>query len=100
MSGSIVVGYTATDAGADALALGARLARSLDAQLDLVIVLPPEGTRSSAVVPPPRLVRARVCLPETATRRPGRPNPLPNPACSMSQAAESLTAPSARPRTG
>ena len=46
MSGSIVVGYTATDAGADALALGARLARSLDAQLDLVIVLPPEGTRS------------------------------------------------------
>ncbi len=35
MSGSIVVGYTPTDAGADALALGARLARSLDAQLDL-----------------------------------------------------------------
>ena len=60
MSGSIVVGYTATDAGADALALGARLARSLDAQLDLVIVLPPEGTRSSAVVPPERAFEEHV----------------------------------------
>ena len=29
MTGAIVVGYTATDAGADAAALGARLARSL-----------------------------------------------------------------------
>lgn len=53
MSGAIVVGYTATDAGADAAALGARLARSLDATLHLVIVLPSEGTRS-AMVPPER----------------------------------------------
>ncbi|MGN7965812.1 universal stress protein [Microbacterium sp. 22179] len=53
MSSSIVVGYTATDAGADAAALGARLARSLDATLHLVIVLPAEGTRSP-VVPPER----------------------------------------------
>ncbi|MEV7619933.1 universal stress protein [Microbacterium sp. NPDC089321] len=54
MTGSIVVGYTATDAGADALALGIRLARSIDAHLDLVIVLPPAGTRSASVVPPER----------------------------------------------
>ncbi|MDP3953151.1 universal stress protein [Microbacterium sp.] len=53
MSGAIVVGYTATDAGADAAALGALLARSLGARLHLVIVLPSEGTRS-AVVPPER----------------------------------------------
>ena len=53
MPGAIVVGYTATDAGADAAALGARLARSLGARLHLVIVLPAEGTRSP-VVPPER----------------------------------------------
>ncbi|MFK4760419.1 universal stress protein [Microbacterium sp. ZW T5_45] len=53
MAGSIVVGYTATDAGADAAALGARLARSLGAALHLVIVLPNEGTRSP-IVPPER----------------------------------------------
>ena len=53
MTSAIVVGYTATDAGADAAALGARLARSLDATLHLVIVLPAEGTRSP-VVPPER----------------------------------------------
>lgn len=51
MTGAIVVGYTATDAGADAAALGARLARSLGARLHLVIVLPSEGTRSAAVPP-------------------------------------------------
>ncbi|UWF77150.1 MULTISPECIES: universal stress protein [Microbacterium] len=51
MTSSIVVGYTATDAGADALALGARLARGLGMALDLVIVLPAEGTRSAAVPP-------------------------------------------------
>lgn len=51
MGGSIVVGYTATDAGADAAALGARLARSLGAVLRLVIVLPSEGTRNAAVAP-------------------------------------------------
>jgi nucleotide-binding universal stress UspA family protein len=53
MTGAIVVGYTATDAGADAAALGARLARSLDAAVHLVMVLPSEGTRS-AIVPPER----------------------------------------------
>jgi nucleotide-binding universal stress UspA family protein len=53
MAGAIVVGYTATDTGADAAALGARLARSLDAALHLVIVLPNEGTRSP-IVPPER----------------------------------------------
>lgn len=51
MTESIVVGYTATDSGADAAALGARLARSLGAVLHLVIVLPIEGTRSAAVPP-------------------------------------------------
>ncbi len=51
MAGAIVVGYTATDSGADAAALGARLARSLNAVLHLVIVLPSEGTRNAAVAP-------------------------------------------------
>lgn len=51
MTGSIVVGYTATDTGADAAALGARIARSLGATLHLVIVLPKEGTRNAAVPP-------------------------------------------------
>ena len=51
MSGAIVVGYTATPSGADAAALGARLARSLGARLHLVIVLPAQGTRSAAVPP-------------------------------------------------
>lgn len=51
MAGSIVIGYTATDAGADAAALGVRLARSLGARVHLVMVLPNEGTRSAAVPP-------------------------------------------------
>jgi nucleotide-binding universal stress UspA family protein len=51
MSGSVVVGYTATDAGRDALRLGSRLAAGLGATLHLVIVLPSEGTRSP-IVPP------------------------------------------------
>lgn len=80
MTGSVVVGYTATDTGADAAALGARLARSLDATLHLVIVLPNEGTRSAAV-PPERayeehirgqakkwLADAIVSLPQELTR--------------------------------
>ncbi len=49
MTAAIVVGYTATDAGADAAALGARLARSTGAELHLVTVLPAEGTRSALV---------------------------------------------------
>lgn len=36
----VVVGYTATDAGADALALGARLGAALDAPVHAVVVLP------------------------------------------------------------
>lgn len=75
MTGSIVVGYTATDAGADAAALGARLARSLGARLHLVIVLPTEGTRSAAV-PPERAYeehirgQAKAWLAEAMTRLP------------------------------
>ncbi|MCK0174460.1 universal stress protein [Mycolicibacterium sp. F2034L] len=38
----LVVGYLATPGGADALALGVRLARTLGAALDVCIVLPPE----------------------------------------------------------
>lgn len=53
MSAGIVVGYTATEAGNDALTLAARFAKALGAHLHLVIVLPREGTRS-AVVPPER----------------------------------------------
>lgn len=38
----LVVGYLATPGGADALALGVRLARTLDAELELVLVVPPD----------------------------------------------------------
>lgn len=38
----LIVGYLATPGGADALALGVRLARTLGAELDLCIVLPPD----------------------------------------------------------
>lgn len=51
MSAAIVVGYTATQTGADAAALGARLARTLGAHLHLVTVLPSEGSRNAAVPP-------------------------------------------------
>ncbi|WP_439593516.1 universal stress protein [Microbacterium sp.] len=50
MSGRIVVGYTATDAGADAVALGARLAAAADAAIDLVVVLP--AADRSVITPP------------------------------------------------
>ncbi|BDZ54284.1 universal stress protein [Agromyces marinus] len=36
----VLVGYTADDAGADALALGGRIAASTDAQVEVVMVLP------------------------------------------------------------
>lgn len=54
MTAAVVVGYTATDSGRDALRLGSRLARSFNAQIHIVIVLPSEGTRSPSVVPPER----------------------------------------------
>ena len=50
MSERIVVGYTATDAGADAVALGTRLAAASSAALDLVLVLP--GEDRSVITPP------------------------------------------------
>ncbi len=50
MSARIVVGYTATDAGADAVALGARLAVASGSALDLVVVLP--GEERSVITPP------------------------------------------------
>ena len=49
MSGRIVVGYTADESGADALALGTRIATAGEALLDLVMVLPSEARNS--VVP-------------------------------------------------
>lgn len=59
MTRPIVAGYTATDAGADAVAVGARLAAATGAPLELVLVLPDE---SRSVITPPdagygRLVR-------------------------------------------
>ena len=50
MSARIVVGYTATDAGADAVAVGTRLAAAMKAPLDLVLVLP--GEDRSVITPP------------------------------------------------
>lgn len=59
MNAPIVVGYTATDTGADALALGIRLARATDAPLEVVLVLPDDAR--SVITPPDaaytRLVR-------------------------------------------
>lgn len=50
MTAPVVVGYTATDAGADALAVGARLARATGAELEIAIVLP--GDDRSVITPP------------------------------------------------
>lgn len=50
MSGRIVVGYTSTKAGRDAVALGSRLARATGAELALVQVLPAD---SRSVITPP-----------------------------------------------
>lgn len=59
MSPAVVVGYTATDAGADALALGIRLAGAIDAPLEIALVLPDDAR--SVITPPDaaytRLVR-------------------------------------------
>ena len=43
----LVVGYLASSGGADALALGARFARTLGAELELCIVLPPDRVAPS-----------------------------------------------------
>lgn len=66
----IVVGYTADDSGADALALGARIAAATEARLEVVMVLPIEA-RGGVVPPDPgyeRLVkeRGRVWLAEAS----------------------------------
>ncbi len=50
MSGHIVVGYTATKAGRDAVAFAARLALAIDATIDVAIILP---SADRSVIPPP-----------------------------------------------
>ena len=50
MSGRIVVGYTATEAGEDAVALGARLAGASGYSLEVVVVLPADDR--SVITPP------------------------------------------------
>lgn len=50
MTGHIVVGYTATKTGRDAVAFAARLASAVDAVLDVVVILPGEGR--SVITPP------------------------------------------------
>lgn len=50
MTSRIVVGYTATKTGRDAVAFAARLAAASDAELHIVIVLPSEGR--SVITPP------------------------------------------------
>ena len=50
MTAHIVVGYTATKAGRDAVAFGARLARATGAVLDVSIVLP--SADRSVITPP------------------------------------------------
>ncbi len=50
MSGHLVVGYTATKPGRDAVAFAARLAAALDAVLDVAIILP--SADRSVITPP------------------------------------------------
>ncbi|TGY36876.1 universal stress protein [Microbacterium laevaniformans] len=50
MSGNVVVGYTATKPGRDAVAFAARLAAALDAVLDVAIILP--RSDRSVITPP------------------------------------------------
>lgn len=50
MSGHVVVGYTATKPGRDAVAFAARLAAALDAVLDVAIILP--SSDRSVITPP------------------------------------------------
>jgi nucleotide-binding universal stress UspA family protein len=50
MSGHIVVGYTATEAGEDAVVLGARLAAASGSELEIVVVLPADDR--SVITPP------------------------------------------------
>ncbi|MCR2783803.1 MULTISPECIES: universal stress protein [unclassified Microbacterium] len=50
MTAHIVVGYTATKAGRDAVAFASRLAAASAAELDIVIVLPSDGR--SVITPP------------------------------------------------
>jgi len=45
----LVVAYLATPGGADALALAVRLARTLDAEIDICIVMPPERITTTLV---------------------------------------------------
>lgn len=45
----LVIGYLATPSGEDGLALGVRLARTLGAQLDICLVLPPDRTLPARV---------------------------------------------------
>ncbi|MGN8025238.1 universal stress protein [Microbacterium sp. 22242] len=53
MTTSIVVGYTATETGADALALGVRLARSTGRHLHVLVILPDERATSAEVATGP-----------------------------------------------
>jgi nucleotide-binding universal stress UspA family protein len=48
--GPVLVGYTATDAGDDAAAVGARIARAIGAELDIAVVLPADDR--SVITPP------------------------------------------------
>jgi nucleotide-binding universal stress UspA family protein len=57
MTRPVIVGYTATEAGADAVALAARLARTIDAPLEVVLVLPDE---SRSVITPPDAGYSRI----------------------------------------
>lgn len=50
MSGHVVVGYTATKSGRDAVAFAGRLAGDLGATLDVAVILPGEGR--SVITPP------------------------------------------------
>jgi nucleotide-binding universal stress UspA family protein len=64
MSGRIVVGYTATEAGEDAVALGARLAAASGSSLEVVVVLPADDR---SVITPPNASYDRYLQDQAAT---------------------------------
>ena len=83
MSGRIVVGYTATEAGEDAVALGARLAAASGSALDLVVVLPADDR--SVITPPDasydRYLQDQAASVAAMRRRPAFPTPSSTRTC-------------------
>ncbi len=64
----LVVAYLATTGGEDALAVAVRLARTLGAQLDICMVLPPDSGGGPLQFPPPLSERSEPLTPGSPSR--------------------------------